>query len=100
MARKSDAQNALLTAVARKLGQAAGTLAKMLTDQPTSQSASQAEPSHAKAADPDTSRATARRSRAKKQRPATEKRRTSVAKRRRGSRTGTSGTKRSPRRKG
>ena len=29
MARKSDAQNPLLTAVARKLGQAAGTLAKI-----------------------------------------------------------------------
>lgn len=104
MPRKSDAQEPLLNTLARKLGQAAGTLANMpyilTTDQPTrpSQPASKPESSHPKSADQKTSAATARTSRTKKRRLLSGKKRTRATKPRTAFRRNTTTTKRTTRR--
>ena len=105
MTRTSDAQEPLLTAVARKLGQAAGTLANMThmltTDKVTtpSQLASKPESSSPRSADKETNSSTARASRKKTRRSIGAKKRTRAAKRRTASGKNPSTTKGSSRRK-
>ena len=82
MARKLEAQEPLLIAAARKLGQAAGTLVNMTqmltTEQKTPESRSSSKPGSIEPAPANTrkSRATVRRNRPKKQGHASPKKRT------------------------
>ena len=100
MTRKLDAPEPLLSAVARKLGQAAGTLANMghllMTDQATRESHS---PSKPKSVMNEKRAATVRQKRTTKQRHTKAAKRTRTAKSRTASRRSTTGTKRAPSRK-
>jgi len=106
MTRKRDAQEPLLNAVARKLGQAAGTLANMThmltTDQTTkkSHSPSKSQSVNPGSADKENSPVTAGQNRTTKQRPAKPQKRTRTSKSRTGSRRSTTGSKRASRKKG
>jgi hypothetical protein len=100
MTRKLDAPEPLLSAVARKLGQAAGTLANMshllMTDQTTRESHS---PSKPKSVKKEKRAATVRQNRTTKQRHTKAAKRTRTARSRTASRRSTTGTKRAASRK-
>ena len=106
MTRKLDGQEPLLTAVARKVGQAAGTLANMAHKLTADQapSPSQAPPKSRtdspESANKKTNAATLPQDRTTNQRHATPKKRTRPAKAQTASRGNTTGTKRNSRRKG